>query len=66
MSRLRGENLKKVIFFELLPFENLDIESLISQKLPFSVLKVIALCKFAQQRSLYQPVDEFRGNHKDL
>ena len=35
MSRLPGENLKKKsysIFIELLPFENLDIESLISQK----------------------------------
>ena len=34
MSRLPGENLKKKFFFyELLPFENLGIESLISQKL---------------------------------
>ena len=32
MSRLLGENLK-LFFFELLPFENMDIESLISQKL---------------------------------
>ena len=34
MSRLPGENLKKEGYsFELLPFEKLDIESLISQKL---------------------------------
>ena len=35
MSRLIGENKKKVIlfFFELLPFAKLDIENLISQKL---------------------------------
>ena len=33
MSKLSGENLKKIIlFFELLPFANLDIENLISQK----------------------------------
>ena len=33
MSRLPGENLKKSYFFKLLPFEYLDIESLVSQKL---------------------------------
>ena len=34
MSRLSGENLKKksFYFFEFLPFANLDIENLISQK----------------------------------
>ena len=38
MSRLPGENLKKktkkniLFIFELLPFANLDIENLISQK----------------------------------
>ena len=31
MSRFPGENLKKS-FFELLPFANLDIENMISQK----------------------------------
>ena len=35
MSRIPGENFKinYFIFFELLPFANLDIENLISQKL---------------------------------
>ena len=34
MSRLPGENFKVSLFFlELLLFENMDIESLISQKL---------------------------------
>ena len=33
MSKLPGENLKKSFdFFELLPFANLEIENLISQK----------------------------------
>ena len=33
ISRQADENLKKsYFFFELLPFENLDIESLVSQK----------------------------------
>ena len=32
MSKLPGENFKESVFFELFPFENLDIESLISQK----------------------------------
>ena len=33
MSKLPGENLKKSFYFiELMPFENLDIENLISQK----------------------------------
>ena len=34
MSRLPGENLKKKLlyFLKLLPFENFDIESLVSQK----------------------------------
>ena len=34
MTRLPGENLKKdILFLELLPFENLEVESLISHKL---------------------------------
>ena len=34
MSRIPGENIKKNhnIFFELLPFANLDLKNLISQK----------------------------------
>ena len=32
MRRLPGENVKKIFFFELLPFVNLVIENLMSQK----------------------------------